>query len=170
MDKLEVDKLIQKYRFDIIKQLINRDKDHWDTIDAIKIVARNNEKKSLTIIYNHQTDHYNLNDYCFHDESETDDVPIINKETRIEFGYTNDKFYIKGSTPIRVYSKRDSPKIPVVFSDTYEHELDEYTQSILLEEYTDNKNIPEWLVISFFNSIKRGSIDILGLIADLSFD
>lgn len=169
-----VDKVIQRYRFDLLKNMLKCDKAFWDTITAIKIIARNyqsyeKDKKNtyIRIIYVHYTDSYNLNDYCHHEESETDDIPIISKETRLEFGYYNGKFFIEGKTPIKVYSKRDNSKQPVTYSDTYEHELDEYTQSILLDEYADNKNIPEWLLITFFKSIKT---DIEKVINEMSFE
>lgn len=168
----DVDRTIQKYRADVIKNLIKCDKEFWDTITTLKITAyRHTEEKNtyLKVIYVHTTDNYNLNDYCYHEESETDEVPIISKESRLEFGYMNGKFYINGKTPIRVYSKRDNPKLPIAYNNTYEHEIDESTQSILLSEYADNKNIPEWFLVLFFKMLYSGK-KIDTLISELSFE
>lgn len=171
--KANVDKIIQKYRFSTIKNIIGYDKDFWDTINAIRITAyKHTNEAFLKISYIHYTEQYNINDYRYHDDhdgqDDQDDHPEYNRrETLLEFGYNKNEFYINGTTPIRVYTKRDSPKRPIMYNDTYEHELDEYTQSILLDEYTFNKNIPEWFMIAFLKSIKS---NIEQLINDLSFE
>ena len=168
--RVVLEKAIQKYRIDYIKRLINASEDHWSTISSIIVSSSCDEKNAnLSLTYEHHTDLYNLNDYCFNDESESEDSLSISRNTVLECGYSNGKFFITGKTPIRVYSKRNAGKRPIVYSTTYEHEIDEINQNILLQEYADNKNVPEWLIISLFNVLKTSDIDIEVLIADLSF-
>ena len=165
-----VDRSIQKYRFDVIKKFIDCGAEFWDTLSGIKIAAHEEEKNLvLRVVYVHATDNYNLNNYCYHAESESEEISSIYKETKLEFGYCANKFYINGKTPIRVYSKRDNLKLPIAYSNTYEHEIDECEQSILLQEYADNKNVPEWFLIAFFKMLFSNKITIEELIKSLSF-
>ena len=168
MDKLDIERIIQQYRFGIIKNILKKDNYFMDTITGIKITASTN---NIKIIYNHHSDDYNINDYCLHEDSEDEDlVSLSNKITRIEFGFINDKFYISGKTPLKVYTRRDNVATPFLCSLTYEHLLDEYEQNTLLDKYMNNKNIPEWFVISIFKAIKLNYININDLIRNMCFD
>ena len=166
-EKSEIDRIIQKYRFNTIKVLLSSSDEFWDTIEGIKIIV---QPKCLRILYNHVTDQYNLNDYCLHDESENEDIQPQKKNSRLEFGYKDGDFYISGKTPIRVYSKRETPNLPTTYSKTYEELIDEDTQTMLIENYISNKNIPEWLIIAFFKSLKCKKTNISTLISELCFD
>jgi len=170
MEKTAIEKLIQTYRYSSLKNLMDKTDDFWDTISGIKITALGDKTPSIKIIYVHYTEHYTLNDYCLNEDSETEEAEnMMVKETRIEFGYSEGRFYISGKTPIRVYSKRDSPQIPYAYSSTYEHELDDCNQALLLDKYLDNKNVPEWLAIGFFKALRLGYANIDKMVADLNF-
>lgn len=169
-ERAKIERIVQNYRIETLKKIINVNDDHWNTIMSINITSGCDEKNPhLSIVYEHHTDMYNLNDYCFNDESESEESVSISKNTILECGYISGKFYICGKTPIKVYSKRNSSRRPIVYSTTYEHEIDEINQTILMQEYADNKNVPEWLIISFFNVLKTSDIDIEFLISELSF-
>ena len=172
LKKTEVERVIQKYRFDTIKNLLEKDNDFWPSIIGIKFAAaydQEKKNKNFQCVYLHHTDSYNPNDYC-RNEDEEKQVDIINKSTKIEFGYANECFYITGDTNINVYARRGTPDIPIVFNTKYEAWLDDYEQSELLDGYAENKNIPEWFAISFFKSIKFGRVKITELINSLYFD
>ena len=170
MDKSAIEKLILDYRYSIIKNLLSKPESFWNTISDIKISTSCNKSYDVKIVYTHRTESYELNDYCLNEESESEEGSNpITKETRIEFGYCDGKFYINGKTPIHVYSKRDVPHIPYTYSSTYEHELDDCSQALLLDKYLDNKNIPEWLVIGFFKALKLKYVNINTIVEQLHF-
>lgn len=181
LKKNDVERVIQKYRFDIIKSIIDKDNEFWQTIKGIRISTLNvveKKIKSFKCYYVHYTDSYNSNDYCQMDESypqlskyqDENNADTIIKETKLDFGYENDNFYINGNTTLDVYSKRDASDIPIVFNTTYETWLDDYEQSELMNNYVENKNIPEWLAIAFFRSVRLGYININSLINDTYFN
>ena len=71
LKKTEVERVIQKYRFDAIKNLLERDSDCWSSIVGIKFaITYNPEKKikNFQCVYLHHTDNYNSNDYCRNEE------------------------------------------------------------------------------------------------------
>lgn len=155
MYKPPIEKQVQEFRYTYLKNLVCKTDDFWNTITDIKIIASYNKTSDIKISYTHLSEQYAINDYCLNEDSETEEVDnFMNKETRIEFGYRDRRFYINGKTPIRVYSKRDALHIPYAYSSTYEHELDEPNQALLLDKYLNNKNIPEWLVIGFFKALR----------------
>lgn len=169
----EIERVIQKYRFELLKQIITKDSEFWQTIAGVKIaVTYNSEKKTKNFqcVYLHHTENFNDNDYLPDDEDHNDDLYDETKDTKLEFGYIDDTFYIVNSKNIQVYSKRESPELPVAFNFLYETRLDEYEQSNLLERYSENKNIPEWFAIAFFTSIRLGAIKINTLVDKLYFD
>ena len=173
LKKSEVGRVIQKYRFETIKSLLSKDLEFWQTITGIKIaVTYNIEKKTKNFqcVYLHHTDAYNPGDYNKNEDDGYDYPPDEVKDTKIEFGYVNDSFYIVGSKVVQVYVKRDSPDIPIAFNVKYEAQLSDYEQSELLEGYSENKNIPEWFAITFFRALKLGHIKIDHLINDLYFE
>lgn len=168
----EIERVIQKYRFESLKQFITKDPEFWQTITGIKVaVTYNPEKKvkNFQCVYLHHTENFNNNDYVL-EEDYDDDLYDEMKDTKLEFGYIDDTFYIVNSKNIKVYSKRESPELPVAFNFKYEAKLDEFEQSDLLERYSENKNIPEWFAISFFRAIKNGLTKISALIDNLYFD
>ena len=73
MERSNIEKLIQGYRFNIIKMLLDRNDTFWQSISGIKMIAM---KNGLKIVYSHITDNYTLNDYCLHDESESDEIDL----------------------------------------------------------------------------------------------
>ena len=172
LKKTEVERVIQKYRFETIKDLLLKDNEFWQTITGIKFaITTNSEKKTKNFqcVYLHHTDNYNLNNYNWDDDNDDDESDEV-KDTKIEFGYVNDNFYVAGSKFIKVYAKRETPDIPIAFNAKYEARLDDYEQSDLLELYSENKNIPEWFAIAFFRFLKLGYVKIGNLINDLYFD
>jgi hypothetical protein len=155
MQKTIIENHIQNFRYTYLKNLVCKSDDFWNTITNIKIISHYNKISDIKISYTHSAEHYSINDYCLNEDSETEESDtFVNKETRIEFGYHDRRFFINGKTPIRVYSKRDALHIPYAYSSTYEHELDEPNQALLLDKYLNNKNIPEWLVIGFFKALR----------------
>lgn len=170
LKRQEVERVIQKYRFETLKQIIIKEPEFWQTITGIKIaITQDSEKKTKNFrcVYMHHTDYLNVNDYLpdgeEHDDSATDEA----KDTKLEFSYIDENFYIAGSKNIQVYLRKD---IPIAFNYNYEAKLDEYEQSSLLERYSENKNVPEWFAIAFFRAIKLGLIKITSLINELHFD
>lgn len=173
LKKNEVERVIQKYRFESIKSLLSKDQEFWQTIAGIKIaVTQNTEKKTKNFqcVYLHHTDAYNSDAYNKNEDEHDEYSPDEIKDTKIEFGYVNDNFYIVGSKIVQVYSHRETPDIPIPFNVKYETKLDDYEQSDLMEVYSENKNIPEWFAITFFRAIKIGPIKVTNLINDLYFD
>ena len=175
LKKSDVGRVIQKYRFETIKSLFLKDLEFWQTITGIRIaVTYNLEKKTKNFqcVYMHHTDAYNINNYHKNEDHEEDlnDSGDEIKDTKIDFGYVNDSFYIVGSKVVQVYAKRETPDIPIAFNVKYEAQLSDYEQSELLEGYSENKNIPEWFAVTFFRALKLGHIKIVDLINELYFD
>jgi hypothetical protein len=169
MSKLELQILLQKFRYEYLKELINKDSDFWNTIDAIKITSRyDNINPYINVDYIHETKLFSPSDYSLNPDE--DDLTISHKKTPLQFGYKNGKFYINGKTNIGVYSKRDNPNVPLTYNELYDSRIDQLTQTTLMQKYHKNKNIPEWLAIAFMNVIRFDEKSIRAIINDISFE
>lgn len=168
--KENVDHIIQRYRFETIKTLIDKPKEFWDTIVGLKISVADSKKKTKNFhcVYKHYTEQFSESDYSNDDIDEKNNS--TSKTSLIQFGYLNDEFYITGQTAIRVYSKRETPHLPIPYNVKYEARLDDYEQSELLNDYAENRNIPEWFAITFFKMLGNEIIGINGLIDKLYFE
>jgi len=170
----DVEKVIQRFRINVLKNLIQKDDEFWSTIVGLKFSILCDPKtkiKTFRCVYRHQTDNFNIDDYDYRDDDEFErkNEPI-SKSTILEFGYYNESYYVTGVTDIKVYTKKDLPDIPFTLNNKYEARLDDYEQSELLNKYTENKNIPEWFLISFFKALKLEKIKISELLNQLCFE
>lgn len=129
-------------------------------ISNIKITSSENE---LSIRYVHHTNYYDENNYVNNSDSNIETEPY-EKNTTIEFGVVlipdkNPKYYLKGNKSARFKIYRKSSKILSIINKDYNIELDIMEQIALIERYSKNKNIPEWLALKVFLSIRENEWD-----------
>lgn len=115
---------------------------------GVENIAINMGTEEWNITYNHHTDNYTENNYIHDDGSEIEFDPVKRKFT-IQFG-KNKKYYIKGNGNNRFTIYRNGLKKLRVSSSQYSVELDLDEHAKLIENYSNNPDIPEWLALKIF--------------------
>jgi len=125
-----------------------------------------NDDDEWNISYTHEINCYNENDYINSIDSETETTPL-KKSFLMTFG-KGKKYYIRGNgTRFKIYknSKNDLRIINV----DYDIELDLDEQETLIEKYSENLNIPEWLAIKVFKYMSENDWSDENIISYMSF-
>ena len=116
-------------------------------IKDIKITSDIDNPGEWTISYTHTIINYDENDYIYSADSETETIPY-NKTFNMIFG-KGKKYYIKGNgSKFKIY--KNSKNDLRIINTEYDIELDLEEQEQLIEKYSRNMNIPEWLAIKVF--------------------
>jgi len=116
-------------------------------IKDIKITPDIDNPGEWTISYTHTIIDYDENDYIYSADSETETIPC-NKTFNMIFG-RGKKYYIKGNgSKFKIY--KNSKNDLRIINTEYDIELDLEEQEQLIEKYSRNMNIPEWLAIKVF--------------------
>lgn len=147
--------LLSEFFIDRVKSFLIFDPDNdndneiYKTVKSFYFSQNDNEWKCK---YIHKTNNYTFNNYCIDSESEDDVMNPYPKKTKISFGYINGKYYIKcENDDIKVYTRKNLPKL---FSLEYEYQSS-MSQYEIMNIYSKNKNIPEWLAIRFLLQVFR---------------
>ncbi len=130
------------------------------------------DENNWKIKYTHMTDSYSAKNYIYkksyiddsdsesdneNSDSDNENLESYNKKTKISFGYKKNKYYIKyyNNTlqDIKIYT---SCKLPRLYSDSYE--FTNIDMDNLLDQYSKNYDIPEWLMITILNKIYESNI------------
>jgi len=118
------------------------------------------------ISYVHCTTSYDPTAYAYNDESADDsDTVISTKETKISFGKAK-KYFIKGGIKLNLY--RNSAGELRIINPDYEYDLDLNEQKSLVERYSKNKNIPEWLAIKVLLYVSNNKWDDKSIVKHFS--
>ena len=157
----EKKELINKYYSNKFNEFINNSMNN--IFNIIFIYKENNWK----IKYNHITNNYSTKNYiykksCIDDsdsdsDSDNENLDSYSKQTKISFGYKKNKYYIKNYMntlqDIKIYT---SCKLPRLYSDSYE--FTNIDMDNLLNQYSKNYDIPEWLMITILNKIYESNL------------
>jgi len=125
------------------------------------------------ISYNHLTKEYNENNYINDIDSEVE-TEIYEKNTNIKFGFKKIKshdvlrHFITGNPNQKFKVYRNSKKILSIINTQYELELDIDEHISLIEKYSNNLNIPEWLALKTFLFIRSNELSDKDFISYLS--
>jgi hypothetical protein len=131
-------------------------------ISSIKInVNSGPDPLEWCISYEHKTNNYKESAYSVASSNTTDDeeaAPHVYKEdgedntgiaksSTITFGKSA-KYYIKGGRKFAIY--RNAANELRIINKDYEYDLDLDEQHALINKYTENTDIPEWMAIKIF--------------------
>jgi hypothetical protein len=118
---------------------------------------------SWKINYTHHIENYSECSYVNDQSSEEDADPII-KTFDMSFGKNLKKrYFITGAyNRFRIY--KNSRNILRVINADYDLELDSEEQDDLIERYSNNTNIPEWLALNVFIFMIENEWDDIDLI------
>ena len=125
---------------------INNNYDFLQNISDIKFEIGNDDNWS--IMYTHTTDKYNPNDYNYNSDSD-EEIDDKKKITNIKFGKKN-KYYINREQSSRFIVYRNSKKELRILNSDYDIELDLDEHVELIEKYSNNIHIPEYVAIRVF--------------------
>ena len=128
----------------------------YKTIDDLSIEL---DEESLTwcIRYKHHTDKYNPQDYAANnDQSDNEDdnlsdgkeIDVIYKETEVRFGY-NKKYFLRGGDDAFLLYKNSNGKLRII-NQHYQDDLDPAEQASLINQYSENSNIAEYIALKIF--------------------
>ena len=142
--------------------LSEKENTYWNTIKSFYFSQCGfsnieNNNNAWKCIYIHETDNYIINNYCINEESEDEDLLPCFKRTKICFGYNNGKYFIQNDSfrelndIINVYTRK---KLPYLYNLEYENICEIDTDDIM-EIYSNNIDIPEWLLIKFLLQINH---------------
>lgn len=114
-------------------------------------IAYERISSSWSISYDFETDKYDVNDYNYNSDSETE-IAVKKKRCRITFGKNSNRYFIKGngirSNRFKIY--RNSRGLLRIINHDYNAEIDLTEQKDLLMGYGSNKDLPEWLAVRVF--------------------
>ena len=180
--KYKLKTLLSKFFMNKVKLFISFDltNDESSFYKTIQLFHFSPNRNGWKCHYIHETSSYSLNNYCIDSDSEdivdledttsedvieVKDVDVIDvievkddmpkpyyKKTKISFGYKNGKYYLDCKNgDIKVFTSNNLPKL---YSLSYEYaaNVDQYD---VMNQYTRDKNIPEWLAIRFFLQVYR---------------
>ncbi len=135
-----------------VKMFLAFDKADDYAYQTIKSFYFSQSEDSWKCRYTHETKEYSINNYCVNSESEDEEMESKYLKTKISFGYRDSKYFINCvNKAIKVFTSKNLPKL---YSPEYEYEtnMDQYE---IMDEYSKNKNIPEWLMIRFFSQVHK---------------
>jgi hypothetical protein len=129
------------------------------TEKGVTNIVINTTDSEFLISYTHHTDMYDENNYVNDNDSHIE-TEIYKKTSCIELGKTNvlgknSKYYIKGNKSARFKIYRKTKNILSIINKDYDTELDIDEQTELIEKYSKNSNIPEWLALKVFLYIRE---------------
>ena len=101
------------------------------------------------ITYLHKTLHFNCNNYVNDDEKQLN-IKDRERETLVKFGYKKKKHYIHGFNKKQFRIYKNSSGITRVINTYYNLELTFDEQHDLIEQYSQNINIPEWFALKMY--------------------
>ena len=162
----ELKSQIAKYEHQLfisrLYKLLSLTNDEIVNLGVTNIVINTNDK-DFTITYTHHTSAYDENTYVNDNDSHVE-TEIYEKTTHIIFGKTtisekSSKYYIKGNRSARFKIYRISKNILSIINKEYDTELDIDEQIELIEKYSENPNIPEWLALKVFLYIRENGWD-----------
>ena len=113
-----------------------------------KITVKIDDQIEWNICYIHTTDSYDENNYINSSDSEVETQPVERTFT-INFGKSK-KYYIKGNGNNRFKIYKNSKNDLRIINTDYDVELDLDEQYELMDNYSNNPHIPEWLAIKVF--------------------
>jgi len=149
--------LRKKIKNFISLNLSNDEDKYWRTIKSFCFSQSRNPMKvcdnSWKCKYIHETKNFISNNYCINVESEDEGLVPCFKRTRICFGCTNGKYFIQNlsNDVINVYTYK---LLPHLYSLEYEN-VCEFDIDEMMEIYSKNVDIPEWLLIRFLLQVNR---------------
>ena len=151
LKKLISDFSIRRAKDFISLNTLENSDSYWDTIKSFNFSQYYDN--SWKCKYIHIINNYTNNNYCINEESEDEELIPCFKQTKICFGYTNNKYFIydNSSDNVNVYTHN---KLPYIYNPEYEN-ICEIDSDDIMEIYSKNINIPEWLMIRFFIQINR---------------
>lgn len=112
------------------------------------------DKNGWTVEYKYFTDKFTLNNYAIHSDSEDEsDKNVREKKCTVKFGYNkrNNYYFLnqKSNKPrFKIY--RNSSDILRITSLEYTYELDIPEHIELVDNYSKNEDVPEFLALKFF--------------------
>jgi transcription initiation factor TFIIIB Brf1 subunit/transcription initiation factor TFIIB len=118
-----------------------------------------------SISYIHKTDSYNESSYKF--ENTPSDSKRVSKITKIVFG-KNKKYYIKGNYGNRIKIYRNSKNQLRIINVDYDIQLNVAEQIKLMEKYSEDLSLPEWLAIRVFLYMAKNDWDDENIVSHLS--
>lgn len=180
-EKLKAEMLDLKKKYAICKRkyfilrlwkLLKPTAENMKTIQNIKIYMQNDKSdQKWYISYLHHTDNYNVNDYILHEDSEVENEDKA-KDTNITFGYETQngkpKYYIKGNSQTRFKVYRTNKKSLSIVNTDYDVDLDIDEQTELIEKYSNNNNIPEWLALKILLYFRENEWENSNIVAYFS--
>jgi len=149
LEKLIAEFFRRKVEDFISLNLSEKEDIYWKTIKSFYF---SQSEDSWKCRYVHETNNYISNNYCVNEESENEDLTPCFKKTKICFGYRKGKYFIQNSRDVvNVYTYK---KLPRLCSREYEN-ICEINIDEVMEVYSKNIDIPEWLMIRFFLQVCR---------------
>lgn len=127
----------------------NDESNYYETIKSFYFSPNNNDWKCK---YVHETLNHALNNYCIDSDLENKEMSPCYKKIKVSFGNINGIYYLDCENEfIKVYT---SNRLPKLYSTEYEYaaNVDQYD---IMDQYSKNKNIAEWLAIRFFLQVYR---------------
>ncbi len=126
-------------------QLLELTDDEIKSMGVSNIVI-NTDAKYWSISYTHTTNQYSENNYLHEIDSEMEIIPYP-KITHIKYGFSANSYFIQGLDRNRFTIYTKGSNLVRIINKDYNIELDISDQLILMDDYSKNKDIPEWLIV-----------------------